>query len=163
MRAPRRSFANPFVITLAAIPVAVACNPPPPHSQVTVQPHPQPQPQPQPEPPTTVVMENPPRPTPPPPAPVPATDPSWHVTKKGGACQAFDNNACRIPPGQPAPPCNPPPPRAANCPEPLAEGAGVTVTQLAGQAECVVLPAMPKCPPNISCNPPPPRKVTCPF
>jgi hypothetical protein len=188
MRAPRRSFGSPFVVTLAAIPaIAAACNPPPPHMR-GAQHHPQPQPQGGKPAPTPTNVENPPRPqpepapdsqpkppivmtNPPPPSgePVKPSTPangnlSWYITKKDGKCHAMDNNACKVPAGQPAPPCNPPPPRVAKCPTQMADGGpGVTVTQLAGQTECVILPPPVSCKPNATCNPPPPTKVTCPF
>lgn len=49
------------------------------------------------------------------------------------------------------------------CPDGIADNASLTVTQLANQAECMILPGPMSCPKNASCNPPPPRKVACPH
>ncbi|MFN0252448.1 MAG: hypothetical protein ACKV2T_36565 [Kofleriaceae bacterium] len=41
---------------------------------------------------------------------------SIHRGSAPDSCEAFDELACSIPPGQPAPPCNPPPPMPVACP-----------------------------------------------
>ena len=145
-RAPRRNFASPFVITLAAIPGCYRDSKPvePPHVNP---PPPQPQPAPDPT-----------------PAPAPQANREWRITKDKGSCLSFASASCpTAPAGQPQPTCNPPPPQKyAPCPDGMADGASLIVTQLAGQSDCFVMPEPPKCPPNAACNPPPPRKVTCP-
>jgi hypothetical protein len=167
-RSPRRSFATSFIITLA--PACYAGSAPqtaPPQKTEPVPAEPT-------KPDTLTVVTNPPRPTPPPKTEPPKTEPpkteppktniSWTVTRHGADCQAFSASACpHPPPGQPIPPCNPPPPMKYACPDNLADGASLTVTQLANQPDCFILPGPISCPPRASCNPPPPRKVACPH
>jgi hypothetical protein len=148
-RAPRKLFASPFVITLAA------CGP---------QPQPaQPQPQPQPDP---MIVANPPAPAPPAPDNAATVEQRWTVSKGGSACQAMAHADCPRPkhPGEPVPTCNPPPPMKIECPAGWDGKSPMTVVRYANQTECMIEP--PKvseadCP-KASCNPPPPRKITCP-
>lgn len=187
-RAPRRRFATPFVVTLAAIPACTTAPPPEP-IHANPPPPPQPQPQPAPDPATTEapppaataeptpappVVANPPRPTagptegapPEPTAPAPSKfERRWTVTKVTGKdrCQAFSDSSCpKVLPGQPIPPCNPPPPIAYACPPNMNEGDVLHVVLRAGATECFVDPGPIHCPAKATCNPPPPRKVPCP-
>jgi hypothetical protein len=171
-RSPRRTFANPFVVTLAAIPACYVESTPPPQ---------QPQPRPpvaqgptqgpaQPTQPATpeVVVANPPRPTPPPTTPPPSGntatfDQYWYVTKSGASCTARAKVDCPKPAkkGDPVPTCNPPPPIAYACPPDMTE-ASLTIVQRAGSETCMVDHGPMSCPKGAMCNPPPPRAVACP-
>ena len=167
-RSPRKTFASPFVVTLAAIPACFTGSSPPPQ-----QPQPQVQPQPvEPAPTPAVVVTNPPPPSPggAPAQPVdqkPQTydfDQRWTVSKTPNGCQAMARVECPKPkhPGDPVPTCNPPPPMKIACPDGWDGATTLTVVQYANQANCVIEPAPVKCPKNATCNPPPPRKVSCP-
>lgn len=175
-RTPRRSFASPFVVTLAAALPVAACyvQPGPPvrnapnYTSSPQQPGEQAPNTPTPDhstttagveqaPTTTTVIANPPRP-----APVAKQDRRWTVTKASGTCSAFTNSTCPEPPaGQPRPSCNPPPPMKYACPAVMTENM-ITVVQFAGQNDCQIEYPPIKCPPNAMCNPPPPQKVACP-
>lgn len=87
---------------------------------------------------------------------------TWTVFKSKGKCTAADDSICRFPPGQPAPPCNPPAPKSYDCPPGLDENAQTTVTKM-GESCYLPIPHV-DCPkdPNVSCNPPAPRQVQCP-
>jgi hypothetical protein len=129
-RAPRRSFLNPFVVTLAAAPACFVQSRTPPSQSVsqpnpgqpeTTDPHPTPPP---PEAQTPTVIVNPPRPTDPQPAtppdpvatgtvvepPPPADDAEWIVTKTTSGCRARAITHC-----PPKMMCNPPPPHLYQC------------------------------------------------
>jgi len=129
-RTPRRSFLNPFVVTLAAAPACFVQSRTPP-SQTVSQPNPgQPEtsdPRPTPPPPetqSTTIIANPPRPTDPqpvsapPPDPLPTANPpdpskpdaEWMVTKMSRGCEARAITHC-----PPKVMCNPPPPHAYQC------------------------------------------------
>jgi hypothetical protein len=164
-RIPRRSFASPFVVTLAACSGSPPpANPTPPSDPVIVANPPRPAPDPQP--PTD--------PQPPPGGPKidpignppPKVDRHWRISMANNACTAFDADACQFPnrkPGEPIPPCNPPPPQKyAPCPPGLADGASLIVVQAANQPECVIQREPVKCPPVSVCNPPMPTRVACP-
>jgi hypothetical protein len=145
-RTPRRTFAAPFVVTLAAIP---ACY----HDA-------QPAPQPPANPPGPVVTTPPPTdPATPPPAQKPNRE--WRITRGKDSCLAFAAATCPPKQGDAQPTCNPPPPTKYPCPDGMTDAA-LIVTQLGGEGDCFILPEMPKCPPNTACNPPPPKKVQCP-
>lgn len=182
VRTVRRSFASPFVVTLAAALPAAACYVQPASSR----------------PPTTAgersagtpdepAHANPPRPKQPPmenmptgsttnagveqsprPTPAPAVvakqDTRWTITRAGEKCSAFAKVTCpTAPAGQPAPMCNPPPPTSYACTFGLQkDGDTQVVVQFAGQSTCQVEQPPIKCPPNTMCNPPPPQKVDCP-
>ncbi len=146
-RAPRRSFARPFVVTVAAALPAAGC-------YVDSRPAAQ----------RPVVTEtsNPPRPQQPsepqqPAQPTQKAEPGrqWTVAKQSGTCTAMDIVKC--PQGAM---CNPPPPAAYACPPELTDGGRATLTQTA-DGSCDMTVAM-SCPPNVMCNPPPPTKVACP-
>lgn len=172
-RTPRRTFAHPFVVTLAAVP---ACshpqrfhdNPPPPPPPITNEPA-------APDPAATAPTSPPEAaPTPPPaPAPTPGgpaqaqdkapdTTQRWLVTKNGATCLAQPKVECpRAAPGKAMPTCNPPAARPYPCPDGVAQ-ASFIVVQFANAVHCVIEQPPPHCPPNASCNPPPPRRVECP-
>ena len=173
-RTPRRSFAAPFVVTLAAVPACYVQSAPP-----AAQPEPTPQqnapatvvanpPRPQQEPveqqPTTVVA-NPPRPQEPPPTHTmnpprptgPAAGTTWHVFKTKDGCEAALDVSC--PKGAT---CNPPPPHAYTCPASLADGETLKIVKPAGSNVCQVDYGPMSCPPNTVCNPPRPRTIACP-
>lgn len=172
-RTPRRTFASSFVVTLAAIPAAsMGCNPPPPqspgaHGHV----NPPPPAYVEPATPATPAAEPAAPAPPPPPAQPPAAEPAdappthaarWHVTKRGDACMAQPHVECPTgAPGQPVPTCNPPPPRAYECPPNMTE-ASLTVERRPGDPACFVERAPMRCPEGARCNPPPPRRVACP-
>jgi hypothetical protein len=145
-RVPRRSFANPFVVTLAALPGCYTSAEPPPGGAAEV-----------------VTPTNPPAPTVARPPPAAAGEQRWTVYKVGDGCEAVMRVDCpKAAPGMPAPTCNPPPPVKYDCPEGLAAGAPFVVVRPAGRAECEKESRPPACPPDASCNPPPPVKLACP-
>jgi hypothetical protein len=171
VRAPRRNFAAPFVVTtLAACSGSHTSNPPapePPHWNPSPPQTPPPtDPQ---TPPTTTGPSDPsgePGPTDTKNAPQAATyDHHWIVSKRKntGTCQAFlDPNCPKAEPGKPVPTCNPPPPIKYDCPEGFTDTDTLKIILRTGETDCWVERAPIKCPPNAKCNPPPPRKVSCP-
>jgi hypothetical protein len=177
-RTPRRSFAAPFVVTLAAVPACYVQSspgpsgpPPPPPTTQTAEPEPTEQP--------PVIVANPPPPqqpasqpsTPPPQQPpvrpdprpskppVQTTDSYWTVYKShdGSGCMAAIKVECH-----PKATCNPPPPFKYACPDDVSLDKPLTVVSQDGGATCFVQFEMPKCPPGVACNPPRPKPVTCP-
>jgi len=177
-RSVRRSFASPFVVTLAAALPAASCyvqpasgpqgpqtgaqttgptgtggspTDTPDHATTTAGVEQAPAA-------GTTVIANPPRPTP------ATSDRTWTVTRQAGACSSTVMAACPTPlPGQPAPTCNPPPPTAYAClPSMTTDGAQATIVQFKGQTTCQLKQPPISCPPNVMCNPPPPQKVACP-
>ena len=164
-RTPRRTFATPFVVTLAAVPACYVQSAPQPQPQPVVQQQPQPQPDSHP-----VIVSNPPRPQPEqpppsdppphvivnPPPPQPTTATSWHVFKTNDGCEAIVNVQC--PKGAA---CNPPPPQKYDCPPGIVAGKPLTVVTV-NNGECVVEQAPTSCPPNVMCNPPRPHPFACP-
>ncbi len=170
-RTPRRTFATPFVITLAAIPACYVQSAP---QQPQPQPQPVAQPQPQPSDSHPVVVVNPPRPQPDPqPQPQPQPDPqpnpsvihnpprpqaptSWHVYKTASGCEAAVNVEC--PTGAT---CNPPPPQKYDCPPGIVMGKPLTVVAV-NNSQCIVEQPPPSCPPGAVCNPPRPKPFPCP-
>lgn len=180
LRAPRRSFATPFVITLAAIPACtVSSAPPPQEPQPQVQPAPTQPAQPGPG---STIVENPPRPgtepaqpgpstgihpTPMQPAPgstTPATrDTIWYIAMQGTQCTASLRVECpKAEPGKPQITCNPPPPFAYPCPPNWDGKTQLTVAQYQGTTECWAKGPGPTCAPNEKCAQPPATKVPCP-
>lgn len=191
-RIVRRSFASPFVVTLAAALPAAACyvQPAPTRPANTTS--------------TTGTASehgtagtdepghtNPPRPQQPPmtnmpnttnagveqaanpnttvisnpprPAPAPKVDLRWAVTRAAGTCTAHAKVTCpTAPAGQPAPMCNPPPPTAYTCGSTMTADGTTNIVQFAGQTECQIEHPPMKCPAGAICNPPPPQKVACP-
>ncbi len=134
MRAPRRSFAAPLVVTLAALPGCM----------------------------NTVDHRNPPALPPPTPVTQPAppthTGGSWQITMQSdGSCVADADVACEA-----GMTCNPPPPAPYACPAGITADRPFTV-QERGADDCVLVRPMPVCPATMSCNPPPPQKTDCPH
>ena len=88
----------------------------------------------------------------------------WQVMRKpDGTCEAFDDPCSRMQrkPGDPIPPCNPPPPQQIKCPPFVTTTSTVTIVQQPNGVCVVDAPPM-KCPPNAKCNPPEPAVVDCP-
>jgi hypothetical protein len=190
MRVPRRTFATPFVLTLA-LPLGAcvvdssprggtAPNPPPAQTEpaTTPAPHhdpvvvanpprpvePKPPEPPAPQPPRPIVM-NPPRPQPVPQDTGAKFDQHWTVSRQGATCNAFNDDACRMPnrkPNDPIPPCNPPMPTAYKCPADLADHANFKIIKHAGETQCFVDEPPFKCPANAKCKPWTPRVADCP-
>jgi hypothetical protein len=140
---PRRSFAAPFVITLAAGP---SCAPQP----LTANP-------------PEVIGSVPPTSTETPPVETPPADPSqprrWSLTETGGTCHTQLATDCS------APPCAPAPTVAYACPT-WDDGSrmgleNARIEREAGETTCVLY-QNPSCSPDATCNPPPPRAVPCP-
>jgi hypothetical protein len=171
-RTPRRSFATPFVVTLAAAPAcyvqsappaepapqqqqqnapgAVVANPPRPQPTPAVTNPPRPVDRPSPaDPQQTTVVANPPRPT------GPAAGTTWHVFRTKDGCEAALDVSC--PKGAT---CNPPPPQTYDC-EGLSINKPITIVS-EGEGICHVQPEPVHCPPGAVCNPPRPRRVACP-
>lgn len=151
-RTPRRSFATPFVITLAAAPACYVQSTPPQQPQ-PVQSQPSQPAQPPDRPPVTVV-------NPPTPQTESATPPNqrWTVFKQpDGVCMATIKVQCK-----PGTMCNPPPPSKYACPNNVSLDKPVTVASSADGSACFVEYAAMACPPNVACNPPRPTPVACP-
>ena len=176
-RAPRRTFAASFVITVAAAP---GCTTAPPRQETRPRPDPVVERDHRDEVPTPVERDhrtepdrvepgpgNPPPPTPPvvvaddsPPA---ATEQRWVLEMHDGKCTTRVNVTCAKPePGKPMRTCNPPAPRAYTCLTGMTEGASLQIVQWAGAKDCVIPPPTSHCPKGAMCNPPPPLKVACP-
>jgi hypothetical protein len=175
----RRSFATPFIVTLASSSMVAACGPkplprhenPPGPAGHTNPPAPEPKPT---EPAQPTTGEPTPAPvepaTPGAPAPQAAKEPAkyeqkWTVMKfKGNAdCQAMVDVNCPKPEkGKAVPTCNPPPPIKYACPTGFADGDTLKIILRVGATECFVDFGPMKCPEGAKCNPPPPRKVACP-
>ena len=173
-RTPRRSFASPFVITLAVVPACyTTSNEPPPSPRqepprVTDPSGPDPSPAPtvvanppRPEPAPAQesrpgVIVNPPRPQPPSPA-----ERAWTLSKGASGCEALAVVDCPKPaPGGPMISCNPPPPVAYPCPDGVDLTAPRTIITVGNGCELSRAPE--HCPPGKRCNPPPPKAVPCP-
>lgn len=157
VKALRRRFAVPFVVTIAMAPLAgadTAPNPPPPKKQP-----------PGTNPPTVPVQRV-------------TFERTWTVTKsraktaKATDCEAIQTNTCpKMKPGDPIPPCNPPAPTAYVCPT-NAYGIGATFTEKSSlkviqrvgslATECVIDEPPLKCAPDEKCNPPAPKSIKCP-
>lgn len=177
LRTPRRRFATPFVVTLAAIPACTSAS-----SHATLAPS-------EPEPAAveasaatpsggefatpTPPAKNPPKPhkNPPEPEPDPGPPPAkfeqrWTVAKIKGNPECSANLVVTCPqpqPGKPTPTCNPPPPIKYACPAGLADGDTIKIILRVGATECFVDYGPLQCPAGAKCNPPPPRKLPCPV
>jgi len=172
-RTPRRSFATPFVVTLAAAPACYVQTTPPPS-----QPQPQPTDPQQPhtnppqDPTRPPIVVNPPRPQnpdtqpqTPPPQPPPQTPTQttptqtsvakWTIFKTSDGCQAAVKTEC--PKGVM---CNPPPPIKYACPDNTS--LPLTIVSSDGGQTCAVEVLPVKCPEGAICNPPRPRQYPCP-
>lgn len=147
-RTLRRRFAAPFVITVAALPLAHADKPAPPPR------HPEERP----------TLRN-----PPPPKNGPKTYPHdrrWRAERSATAkdsCVAYAHVECPPPgPDGSRVTCNPPPPATYKCAAgELASGAQ-PIIQRKGSTVCMVEHPPVKCPAGAQCNPPRPVRVTCP-
>lgn len=158
-RTLRRTFATPFVVTMAAC--TVQSGPPPSRPMGTAQ-HPghgDPGP-------TMPSDPNgmPSRPddraqmgTAPAPDQADTSERHWTISKQGGKCTAYTNVTC-----PPNATCNPPRPTEYACSPDMAEGASIKVVRWAGSATCMVEQPPMSCPKNMSCNPPPPQQLACP-
>jgi hypothetical protein len=168
-RTPRRSFATPFVITLAAAPACYVQSTPAPTGPTTTTTTSAPPPTttttpdqpPTQGPPTTgpgPVVTNPPMPQTQPPATqtVPGNT-KWTVYKTADGCMAAYKVEC-----QPKATCNPPPPFKYECPQNVSLDTSITVASNADGSACFVDYGPTKCPPNTACNPPRPQPVACP-
>src|SRR5262245_60967050 len=162
-RIPRRSFATPFVVTLAA--ACSSSSPPPTHPPVYNPPPPgDPAPT---DPAPTPTEQPPPQPTqgpgiPPMNPPTPPTKRAWQVFKTKDGCMAVVKVDCpNGQPGQPAPTCNPPPAHKYACPDNMS-GDSLVVTTFGTDNRCIVERQPVSCPPNVRCNPPPLQYVPCP-
>ena len=161
-RKPRRAFAVPLVMTIAAAPACVVKDDSPPASSSgpTVRTHenpPRPDPAPQPDP-----ARPDPDPTPIEPTPVQTKAPDYHrnwtvMMNDDGTCAAYMAVECKK-----GATCNPPPPTAIACPEGITTARPVDIFASAGSWDCYVKPPEVKCPEKATCNPPPPRKTACP-
>ena len=148
-RTPRRTFARPFVVTLAAAPACFVSTAPPQQQPRPVEEAPQTDP----ARPTGVVM-NPPRPQP----PVQQEEHrAWTVFKTKDGCAAAIKVEC-----PPNVMCNPPPPVAYKCPEGLSVDQPIVVETQGGVCVARIDGPAPSCPPHAACNPPRPRTVPCP-
>jgi len=152
-RTPRRSFATPFVVTLAVAPACYVQSTPPqgPSSGPTTTAQPDGKP---------TVMVNPPRPG-------ATTTPNgkWRVYKDAAQNACFSQPVVTCPPNVA---CNPPRPQPYTCPDqnsyaltPGMENA-ITVASDAEGKTCEIDWGPQDCPPASSCNPPPPVAMTCP-
>lgn len=99
-----------------------------------------------------------------PPVKAPTSDRHWYVYQQGKECFADTNaDACPPPPkGEPARPCNPPPPTPYKCSDAKIEPLPFHVVQHAGSPDCFVDYGDQSCPPGMACNPPAPKKLVCP-
>lgn len=148
-RSPRRSFATPFVVTLAAAPACYVQSSPPPQQPTTTAQQPTTQEPGKPPP----VIVNPPRPQ--------ATTPNarWKIFADAGKCFSAYQIECK-----PNVSCNPPRPQPYECPTDinLTASGPVTIESSADGMACSVDWGPQSCPAGASCNPPPPVSVTCP-
>ena len=145
-RTLRRTFASPFVVTLAALPGCMMQSAPPRSQPSQMQPA-------QPSPPVTNIA-NPPRPQT---AQAATYERHWTVMRRGDKCEVYEDATC-----PPNATCNPPPPRAYACTQEVTQDVPLKIVQYTGSTTCQVERAPMKCPPKVMCNPPPPQKVTCP-
>lgn len=157
-RSPRRSFAAPLILSVAAIPACVVTSNKPANDPKTG------------ETPEqrdhrgtgddagdgTKVIMNPPRPEAP---QVYEQDQSWSVRMESdGSCKAYGSVDCPE-----ASKCNPPRPSVVTCPEGISEGEAMDMWVSAGSTDCYVsFGGSSSCPKGATCNPPPPQKAECP-
>jgi hypothetical protein len=172
-RTPRRSFATPFVVTLAAVPACYVqtSNGPssPPPTQVAGEPPPSSQPPPSSESPPVVV--NPPRPgtTPAASEPPPSTPPPVIVNppRPGTTDPTRPEPRPSGPPTQPKPPviANPPvpnDPRTQTSPQQTSpQQTSVSQWTVFKQNDGCMAAIKVECTPKATCNPPPPFKIAC--
>ena len=160
-RKPRRAFAVPLVMTVAALPACIVeSKPAQPRTGGTTSgdtrtPAPR--------------HENPPRPqtdpaqtTPIEPVPAQTEAPGYHrnwtvMQNDDGTCVAHLAVECKK-----GATCNPPPPQPIECPSGITAARPVDIFASAGSWDCYIKPPEVKCPEKATCNPPPPRKTACP-
>jgi hypothetical protein len=176
-RSPRRTFASPFIVTIAAVPACFVSSSTPPSQPISQAAPGQPEqsdPQPNTPPPSQspVIVANPPRPQPQPtpdttppitpePTPINTQPPpkqqpinrTWTVLKTSSGCEAMVESNC--PQGAM---CNPPPPIMYPCPANVKLPAKI----VEADGACTLAPPPMNCPPHAMCNPPRPTKVACP-
>ena len=153
-RTPRRSFAAPFVVTLAAAPACYVSSAPPPQSPPTAEPAAQPPPQNAPG----AVVANPPRPQPDPQTQPASPPPNPSVVHNPPRPQHVDITPLN--PAAPQPASPPPNPSVVmNPPRPAAAGTTWHVFKTSDGCEAALNVS---CPKGAMCNPPPPAKVDCP-
>lgn len=149
-RTPRRRFAAPLVMTIAALPACVVSSKPVGTTTAGGDT-------------TTTTHDNPPRPDgvdhrDTPDQQAPDSERTWTVSLEGsGACTAMGATSC--PEGAS---CNPPPPAKVDCPAGITAGQPVQIWAKAGETDCYVAIAAGACPAKATCNPPPPQKTACP-
>lgn len=149
VRQIRRSFATPFIVTLASS-AAIACgpkplpkhdhvNPPSPHSNP---PAPDSQPTGTTETPPPTIPASPAPPAPPEAVKEPAKyEQRWTVMKFKGKeeCSVMVDVQCpKAEPGKPVATCNPPPPIKYACPADFKVGDTLEIVQRVGATDCVV-------------------------
>ena len=84
----------------------------------------------------------------------------WTISNQGGKCMAYTKVQC-----PPNTHCNPPRPTEYACAGAggeLAASGSINVVRWAGSTTCQIEVPPANCPPEMSCNPPPPRQVACP-
>ena len=178
MRAPRRQFASPFVVTMtlgASLAAAAGCgasepkcgpgcNPPGSFGPYSAMPDAAPAPAADAEPPALPEQDT---------APADPTGPTslspldddapqstvWHLYKHGKKCSVEVQPQCR-----PMSTCNPPPPEwhAYPCPKDIAFDRPLVIIQPPNSTECTVSVSSDECF-NMDTPCPPPRKVKCPW
>ncbi len=154
-RKPRRSFAAPLILTVAAVPACVVAS----NKPATSDPKNTPE---QRDHRTGEGGENANPPGPhvnPPMQRKNEYDEKWSVSlQDDGTCLAHaDDGGC--PEGAS---CNPPPPRPVLCPDGIQEGQWMSMWAVQGETGCWVSAADTGCPSNAKCNPPPPQATSCP-
>jgi hypothetical protein len=175
MRAPRRHFASPFVVTVTSVAATVAavaggcgpsepkcgrgCNPPGsfgPDERFV--PDAEPAPTPDAEPPLIPDQDTAPVETPYTVLPDGPQPTQWRLFKHGSTCSVDLMPQCR-----PGWTCNPPPPvqHPYACPKGIAFDRPLVITQPAESTECTVAVAANECS-DFGASCPPPRKVRCP-
>jgi hypothetical protein len=160
-RTPRRSFASPFVVTLATAPACFVSSSTPPSQPISQTAPGQPvssDPQPATPPPSDspIIIANPPHPTstPSPSEPAPPPEPrQWTVFQTATGCEAAIDAPCPV-----GAICNPPRPTAYACPH----GVKLPAKVFTSGDGCAIEHAAPPCPEHKVCGPPPKQKVPCP-
>lgn len=145
MRAPRRTFATPLVVTV----LGAACSAPP-----------RPAPEPVRPPVTTGSAAAGSGGTAPPPQ---AAVQRWIVSRSADGCVAAYQVECPRPsPGGAIATCNPPRPIPYVCPDDVTADHPIEIRRFGGAPDCFAVPPPIDCPAGATCNPPPPRRLACP-
>lgn len=136
-RKPRRSFAAPLILTVAALPGCIAAGSKPANSTTTApesRDHRGSEPDP-------VTMSN-------PPPPDTSKDRSWTIElQQDGSCRATADDGRQS---------------SVACPDGISAGSAMSMWANAGSTECFVSYDSPSCPAGAICNPPPPKVSSCP-